>query len=177
MAEKAKWTGSFVKHLESLRDQNNRGALAQLRRGLGKPPGHAPEMHPHVVPWLPDWLGRRERGNAYLVAALFAMHPQEGGKGSLGATFSRIQPRSDSAEARFVALMRSNQEDLGERLRGAVSLLSANSVPVDWEQLLRDMNYWDHEDRFVQWKWAQDYWEKAAGEQAGGEKGEVEAAS
>ena len=42
----------YITYLLSLKE--NRGALAALRRGLGRPPGTAPEMYPYVVPWLPE---------------------------------------------------------------------------------------------------------------------------
>ena len=41
----------FVTFLQGLEESNDRGALAVLRRGLGRPPGEEPEMHKYVVRW------------------------------------------------------------------------------------------------------------------------------
>ncbi len=43
----------FIGHLEKLVKEQDRGALAALRRGLGKPPGTTREMDRHVLPYLP----------------------------------------------------------------------------------------------------------------------------
>lgn len=64
----------FITFLQSLVAKEDRGALAKLRRGLGKTPGEAVEMLPLVVPKLPE--NRTWEHDAYfLVASLFALHP------------------------------------------------------------------------------------------------------
>jgi CRISPR type I-E-associated protein CasB/Cse2 len=63
----------FITYLESLRE--DRGALAALRRGLGQPPGTAREMYPYVVRWLPAEASAQREAAYFLVAALFAYHP------------------------------------------------------------------------------------------------------
>lgn len=150
------WRDRFIEHLEKLRDQENRGALATLRRGLGYPPGTAPEMYSYVVPWVPQY--RSAEDAAFLVAALFALHPQPGGQGTLGAAFARITESNDSIEQRFVALLNCHRDDLPHHLRQAVSLLRSKDVPVDWKRLLLDVLGWDHDDRYVQRNWARDFW-------------------
>src|SRR5450759_404004 len=64
----------LVGYLERLRDKDDRGALAALRRALGKPPGEAPEAYPYVVPFLPREVSAWQEQVYYLVAALFAVH-------------------------------------------------------------------------------------------------------
>ena len=154
----------LIDHLERLVLDQDRGALAALRRGLGKPPGTAMEMHRYVVPFLPR--GRPwEEDVYYLVAALFAYwhqgettvaaHPPE----NLGASLSRL--RSDSSasiEMRFTALLKSHRDDLPSHLRQGVGLLKAKEVPVHWRNLCRDLRHWDHEDGWVQRSWAKSFW-------------------
>jgi len=72
----------FVEYLESLRD--DRAALAALRRGLGQPPGTVASMYPYVVRWLGDDTPPWQEAAYYLIAALFAYHPAEGGTGNMG---------------------------------------------------------------------------------------------
>jgi CRISPR system Cascade subunit CasB len=149
----------FITHLESLRD--DRAALAALRRGLGQPPGTVASMHRYVVYWLPPdepWLERAY----YLVAALFAYHPAEGGKGNMGNHFARTRdPQGDNTaiERRFTALLAAHPDDLDFYLRQAISFIkSKDEVPINWHQLLSDVLAWSHPDRYVQKDWARAFW-------------------
>ena len=153
------WRNRFVEHLEKLRDQEDRGALAILRRGLGRQPGMAPEMYSLVIPWVPEH--RYAEDAAFLVAALFALHPQPGGQGTLGAAFAHIAEPSGSVEQRFVALLNCHHDDLPAHLRQAISLLRSKDIPVDWKRLLQDVLGWDHDSRYVQRDWAREFWRSA----------------
>lgn len=161
MAKISEMDERFVAHLEKLRDADDRAALARLRRGLGKPPGTVPEMHALVLPWLPQDIPRWHEDQCYLIAALFASHPQAGGQGSLGKSFGLLRDKSEgkeSVERRFVALLNCHEEELPDHLRHAISLLKSKEIPVDWRELLNDLHHWGHSDRRVQRKWARDFW-------------------
>lgn len=154
----------FVKYLEDLERTEDRAALAALRRSLGKSPGEAVEAHRYVLPFNPQF---REEPAYYLVAGLYALHPANWRKGeddqqqtNFGASFARLKSKidSDSTEKRFVALLDCHEDDLGEHLRHAVSLLRSKEVPVDWGRLLKDLINWNHPDRFVQRSWARAFW-------------------
>ena len=151
----------LVEHLEALRAKDDRGALAALRRGLGRVPGEVASMYRHVVPWLPRELDPWGEHAHYLIAALFAMHPESGGTGrSLGRAMAMLRAAggSESVERRFVALLDAHPEDLGEHLRHAVSLLRSKDIALDWHLLLRDVRSWTHLDGWVQRTWASDFW-------------------
>jgi CRISPR type I-E-associated protein CasB/Cse2 len=157
-------SGRFVERLNGL--LVDRAALAALRRGLGKPPGLAPEMHPYVLPWLasePVW----NEDAYYILAALFAYwhqsrsEPAPSAPENLGASLARLKrskDESDSIERRFVALLNCHRDDLPEHLRHAVGLLKSKDVPIDWEQLLKHIQRWDSENRWVQRHWARGFW-------------------
>lgn len=161
----------FIRHLEDLVRRQDRAALADLRRGLGKPPGTAMEMHRYVVPYLPPKLSRRQEEACYLVAALFAYWHQ--GRDAvalspptnLGASLARMATgdNEDSLDRRFTALLKSHPEDLTHHLRQVVGLLKSNDVPVDWRELMKDLLNWDHEDHFIQRKWARSFWGRSSG--------------
>ena len=149
---------AFVKRLESLREGNDRAALAKLRRGLGKKMG-TPEMYPYVIPFLPsnEW----QHQTYFLIASLFALHPEPSPRGwTMGTVFRRIDEgsNSESVKKRFFHLLSADGEDVGEYLRHAISLAKSKNVGVDYHQLLYDLSFWDHPDRFVQIRWAKDYW-------------------
>ncbi len=151
----------FVNYLESKRD--DRGALAALRRGLGHPPGTVPDMYRYVVPWLSGDAQRWKEDAYYVVAALFAYHPQKGGKGNMGDHFAKTcEPQGDNTaiERRFTTLLAAHPDDLDDYLRQAVSFLKSKEVPVNWHQLLRDRMAWSHPDyrERVQKHWARSFW-------------------
>lgn len=158
----------FVEYLCKLGDRESpdRAALAALRRAAGSYPGTSAAAHPYVAPWIPMEMSDREADAFYLIAALFATHPMnwetnldQPGRTNFGASFHQLRnEESESVERRFVALLNSHRDDLPNHLRHAVSLLRTNEVRVDFAQLLQDMRYWDHPDRFVQRDWARSFW-------------------
>jgi len=153
----------FITYLEGLRD--DRGALAALRRGLGQPPGSAVEMYRYVVPWITAGASQQEERACYLVAALFAYHPDPGGWGNLGDAFRRtLDPRDNTAiERRFTALLAAHPDDLPFYLRQAVGFLRSRQppVPVNWHRLLYDLRRWGYDNRPVQQEWARSFWGRA----------------
>ena len=145
----------FVSHLEAR--AQDRAMLAALRRGLGAEPGEEPAMYPHVVPWINEW---REEADIYMIASLFALHPASASSGNMGRHCRSLDPNqeNDPTERRFVQLLRMRRETLEPRLRQQISILKSNDVPVNWHQLIADLRNWDHPDRFVQRRWAGDFW-------------------
>lgn len=173
----------FISSLEALVNKEDRAALAALRRGLGKQPGATSDAHRYVVPWLPREATVRQEDAYYLIASLFAWHqrnwpghPDDRFATNLGASFSRLKNarESDSVEKRFVALLDCHPDDLANHLRHAVSLLRASEIPVDWAQLLEDVQHWGWESRTVQRSWARAYWGRAQTDE-GPEKADDEA--
>lgn len=171
----------FIGHLEKLVKEQDRGALAALRRGLGKPPGTAREMDRYVLPYLPPESGlpassREKQENAYyLVGALFAYwyqgkdsvikNPTENVGASLRALVDKEVvgggDRDDAkkrVEKRLVALLNCHQDDLNDHLRHVISLLKAKNIPVNWLQLLNDVQNWQRESRDIQRSWARHFW-------------------
>jgi CRISPR system Cascade subunit CasB len=154
----------LIDYLERLVRDQDRSAMAALRRGLGKPPGTVLDMHRYVAPFLPR--GRPwEEDVYYLVAALFAYwhqgettvaaHPPD----NLGASLASLRSGSGSSiEMRFTALLKSHRDDLPSHLRQAVGLLKAKQIPVNWRNLCRDLAYWGHEKSWVQRSWARSFW-------------------
>lgn len=150
----------FILYLQKLADGQDRGALASLRRGLGQPPGTVADMYRYVEPFLGQ-DARYKESAYYLVAALFAFHPKSTDEGNMGKHLAKTRTESgeDALERRFTALLAAHPDDLPEYLRQAVSFLkSKNEEPINWNELLRDLQNWGHEDHFVQKKWARSFW-------------------
>jgi CRISPR system Cascade subunit CasB len=152
-------TNRFIQHLKTLAD--DRGALAALRRGLGKPPGTTAEMYPYVVPWLPDEASTWLENNYYLVASLFAYHPDSSSAGNMGHHMARTCATDDdkkSTERRFTVLLAADGDDLPNYLRQTISFLKSKDQSVNWDQLFIDLMGWNHESRYVQRRWANAFW-------------------
>lgn len=152
---------AFIGHLLSLieEERQDRGALADLRSGLGKEPGEMARVHKHVVPYLPEKF-YNDRWY-YLTATLFGAFPQHRKGRSLGEAFHPLRKKSESMEARFVSLLNTNPDDLDNNLRQAISLLKANEQPLDWFALFEDLLQWDHPDGHVQLRWARNFYQES----------------
>lgn len=162
----------FTEFLEGLYERDERAALAALRRGLGRAPGEASEMHRYIVPRVQGLKEWREDAY-YIVAALFALHPGKSWRAggdtrhdtNLGASLgvlAKENKESSSVERRFVALLNCRKEELPDHLRNIVSLLKSKDIPINWAQLIKDINFWNNENRRVQRDWARAFWSDAA---------------
>jgi CRISPR system Cascade subunit CasB len=149
----------FISRLQALAEGQERGALAALRRGLGQPPGAAAEMFRYVEPYLPEKRSAVQEAAYYLVASLFALHPKSTGQGNMGTHMAAARTGNDDAlERRFTALLSTHPDDLPEHLRHIISFLKSKEQPVNWNQLLWDLQHWDNENHSVQKRWAAAFW-------------------
>jgi len=150
---------SFIGNLLSLAEEGkeDRGALADLRSGLGKEPGKMARVHKYVAPYLPEEY-RTDDHWYYLTATLFGLFPKHKNGVSVGKAFCPLKEKSDSMEARFVALLNAHPDDLADHLRHIISLLKANEQPIDWFKLLDDLLRWDDPEGKVQLRWARDFY-------------------
>ena len=160
----------FIGRLEELIEKEDRGALATLRRGLGK------EAPFDAYRFMPFKRTRWQEDAALIIGPLFAYWHQgedkvksTGEKENLGASMlalvnAMVREGSDREDAmkrverRFSALLNCHAADLKPHLRHAVSLLRSKEVPINWRLLLRDVQQWGREDRRVQHEWARSFW-------------------
>src|SRR3989442_7337478 len=92
----------FVAYLTRLVEDEDRAALAALRRSLGKAPGEAAEAHRYVLPFTGN-ASQWDEDAYYLVGALFALHqrnwsPNEDSTRAtdFGASFARLKRKVES---------------------------------------------------------------------------------
>src|SRR5262245_56721037 len=161
----------LVSRLIELARKEDRGALAALRTGLGKPPGAAGRMFPIVAPFLTSDEGPATRA-AFIIAALFAKHPEHAPIGSLGASLWKATKREGinpdgkhgetGVEARCAAALDAEPEDLPRHLEGLVSLCESAGQPIDWNQFYKDLRGLlgqneEYQIR-IRTRWARDFW-------------------
>ena len=157
------YASAFIAHLERLKQQENRGALAALRRSLIDP-GSDFSAFPIIGPFLPSDVKPWEMERLVVVSGLYAMHQEHESSGkSLGASLRRLRSAitdqdHHSLDLVFSALLNADEEDLAIRLRHAVARLASKDILVDYAQLLRDVRAWSSSRRRVQRRWAHDYW-------------------
>jgi CRISPR type I-E-associated protein CasB/Cse2 len=132
-----------------------RAALAELRHSINDPLRGAK----YVVPCL----GPEDEGDDiwfYRIAALYAMHRLHRPDVSLGVAMKQCSMRrnSESVEKRFTQLLSAASANLLIPLRNVINLLAADEIPLDWEQLLDDVLYWNHPNKFRQHRLARHFY-------------------
>lgn len=159
----------FIRYLYSLAESENRGALADLRRGSSGQPGSAPVTFQYVAPWVPETERNSWREKVYyMIATLFAQYQAgSSGKrlitnqGNFGAHCRALKAQktqSGSFETRFSSLLKSHRDDVVTFLRQLLGLLRGEEIPVNWNQLFYDLLYWNSANQTVQRQWANSYW-------------------
>lgn len=154
----------FIERIEAL----DPGRLAMLRRGCG-------ERDPVEgrCPWLIGLIcGAATDATAFLVASLLAQYPtaviRMGGhraQGNFGCTWreATCQTSSDSIKRRFHILLDADYDpstgdgDLPYRLRQMVRYAVNRGIGVDWPTLLNHLSSWNHPEKWVQKRWARDF--------------------
>ncbi len=132
------------------------GEKARLKRNAGRT---LAESHRVVSVFfnklLPHDLSKKQEEWYFVVATLFPL-ADSNGSGSLGASLQRARG-SDSLDRRVEILLDADAAHLPFRLRQAIRFLYSKRQAVNWPLLLRDLLAWDSEKRWVQEKWARDY--------------------
>ncbi len=70
--------------------------------------------------------------------------------------FYQSDKKSTSTERRFIALLDADGEQLSHRLRQMIALLTEHAI--DFEGLLKDLLYWNDDQKRTQSSWARDFY-------------------
>ncbi|MGE3801163.1 MAG: type I-E CRISPR-associated protein Cse2/CasB [Candidatus Kapaibacterium sp.] len=152
----------FIDRLLKLKKDDNRAALAILRRGLVDF-GSDFSIYSVVGNALPKEASQFDIDKYLLTACLFASPPSDTeGDASVGTAARNLRAKlsvgQESLDKRFSALLNSEDEDLPTRLRQMISLFKSKEVPLNYATLLSDLLKWRTDSRYVQKRWAKDYW-------------------
>ncbi|HEY3365985.1 MAG TPA: type I-E CRISPR-associated protein Cse2/CasB [Symbiobacteriaceae bacterium] len=170
----------FAAWLSRLAEEENRGTLAALRRGLLVDEDRLFELYGYLPPNFLAGLSNADEQVYLMVAALFAYHPAyftkdelKGRPRNLGESLRLLaqakqpaqgeadQPEDllpESLKRRVEALLAAHREDLFGYLRQVVSLLKSEDIKVDWAQLLNDLQAWEWSGNPVQWQWSRSFY-------------------
>jgi CRISPR system Cascade subunit CasB len=150
----------FIEWLEGLNRKDTK-VRAVLRRSLSFEPGTNPASFPYVEPFVKGESTTWRRNAHYLVAGLWAQHWREGmtttgqSIGQACASY-KVTSQSSSTEARFVALLDADEDQLPYRMRQMIALLKDQSI--DFEHLLKGLLYWHDANKYTQINWAKDFY-------------------
>lgn len=150
----------FIDWLEKLNQQDTK-VRAVLRRSLAFDPGQFVHAFPYVESFVGSGNNSWHREMHYLVAGLWATHWREGRINTpllIGKACAIHQLGSDfkSTERHFISLLDADGDQLPHRLRQMVALLKDQDI--NFESLLRDVLYWNDEQKRTQKKWARDFY-------------------
>jgi CRISPR system Cascade subunit CasB len=155
-------TNAFFDYLRR-RAEADTSIVAILKRSAAQDPGMFPPAYPVVEPFVVG-LHEGDRRLVYLVAGLWALAARKGEGGApsgLAEAFRRLAMSAEASknvEARFVALLDADIDELGWRLRHAIMLIASKGVAIDWPALLQDLFWWRNSSRRVQRNWARVFW-------------------
>lgn len=150
----------FIDWLEKLNQQDKK-VKAVLSRSLAFEPGQYVPAFPYVEPFVQGENNEWRREMHYLVAGLWASHWREGRTGppqpvAKACASHWLKSGSTSTERRFISLLDSDREQLPHRLRQIIALLKEQNI--DFDTLLKDVIYWNHEQKRTQNNWARDFY-------------------
>jgi CRISPR system Cascade subunit CasB len=135
------------------------GDKAKLKRDAGKTLAEAQSIG-LFYRLFPYGVHAAQEEIYFLVATLYPL-ADSGGAGNFGASLRRARdPKPEMNKGlnrRVEVLLDSDAAQLNFRLRQAVRFLKSKRVPVNWQQLLQDLLWWNHAKRFVQKEWARAY--------------------
>ncbi len=149
-----------------VRSREESRVRAVLKRSLAFDPGTYPPAFPYIEHRLKDDDGEWKRKVYYLVAGLWAMHwrDRNSAPGQFFANVCRMlywdNEQSPSVERHFIALIDADSEQLPYRLRQMVALLK--DYEIDFNNLSQDLLSWNHPDKFIQIRWAREFYNQSA---------------
>ena len=165
--------------LKSTNDSAARATLAKLRRGIGHNPGELPEIWGEYLLGMPEeLLGRGSEISCaewavYTSLTFFAFHQQ--GKDrksqpmhcagiSLGTAAARLIHKEDEDRERisrrfYPAATATDMIELNHHLRGLVSLLRSEDIPLDYARLASDLFLFQSPDfaDSIRLRWGEDF--------------------
>lgn len=162
----------FIAGLDAL----DAGGLARLRRSAGQTMAESQNVYDvffFLIVGTPNAEYRQE--TYFLLATLYALtargsdERRSSGGHSLGLALRGLRQkqltatgRNDndkiSLDRRVAALLDADADQLPFRLRQIVRLVHSHEQKLDWLKLLQDLLYWNHPKRFVQSRWAREYY-------------------
>ena len=157
---------------EKPQKKGNLGGQAILRRAISGDPTHIIKVHEfrnslNLSIWEEDKI-------LIPVACLFVYYPQkidrvqDPKKRNFGRSCWNLAMdidktgQSKGTPRRFKALLDTSLTDIRSPLSNLVRQMKSRGVPIDYPQLLIDLQQWEHPKQYIQDNWARTYWGAAS---------------
>lgn len=155
---------SLLKFLRSR--QEDRGFMANLRCMLVESKQH------RAWPYVANFGGIGEKHCnkvVQTVAGLYATHPEETRDGNYGAMCRKLLSDDERQKLnqiegigpvsrRFQHLLAAEGDEIFDRVTRLVLRAKAQDIPVNYEQLYKDLLDWEYHADWVRVRWAQSFW-------------------
>ncbi len=171
----------------SANDAKVRATLAKFRHCIGEKPGSDPDVWAETLGNLPEDLhspntdASKGEWAIHIAMTMFAMHQQGSDiqsdcmhrdKYTLGRAIKMLADRkgeggAESIKRRFNATVTSESiEEFAHHLRSMIQLLKAESIPLDYKQLTRELYLFQNPDNRdgLRLRWGQDFYGSAKAE-------------
>lgn len=144
---------------------------ARLKRAAGKTISEASGAAQLVFyRMLPEGVDVFQEETFFLLATLHPLTSPSKKRASMGTALRSLRPISDEAakafDRRVRRLLEADRARLPFLIRQSVHLLADHDQSIHWPTLLIDLLNWNSEKRFVQMRWARDYWATSADKKA-----------
>lgn len=169
----------------SSNDAKVRAMLARFRHCIGEKPGAEPDVWAYTIGDLPEELQTKSMEPTkaewaiHIAMTLFAMHQQGSNiqsdcmyreKYTLGKAIrlladSKGEGGEEAVKRRFNATVTSESiEEFAHHLRSMIQLLKTVSIPLDYEQLTRELVLFQNPDNRdgLRLRWGQDFYRSSS---------------
>lgn len=160
----------FIKNLEGL----DAGERARFKRNAGNTPEESRDVLGLFYKKLlyNSTLSERNEDSYFLVATLYPFEKQPKKSKSetaeppptlpnfadvLGQVARSNEKSRDGLDRRFERLLDADSQQLPFYLRREIQFLTTVGKKLDWAQLLYDVLHWQSPDRYIQRRWAREY--------------------
>lgn len=146
--------------------QEDRGFMANLRCALVDGKQH--RAWPYLANF--DGIGETHRNKVVqTVAGLYATHPEEVHVGDFGATCRKLLSDDEleklrKAEGigpvsrRFQHLLAAEGDEVFDRVVRFVLRAKTQDIPINYQQLYKDLRDWEYQSDRVRVRWAKSFW-------------------
>jgi CRISPR system Cascade subunit CasB len=152
------------------KEEENLAGQAILKRAMSGDPTHITKVH-EFMPRNSLNLSIWEEGKILIpVACLFVYYPQkidrvqDPKKRNFGRSCWNLAMdidktgQSKGTPRRFKALLDTSLADIQSPLNNLVRQMKSRGIPIDYPQLLIDLQQWEHPKQYIQDNWARTYW-------------------
>lgn len=159
----------FIKNLEGL----DAGERARFKRNAGNTPEESRDVLGLFYKKLlyNPALSERNEDSYFLVATLYPFEKRPKSKelpaeppppppnfaDVLGQVARSNEKSRDGLDRRFERLLDADSQQLPFYLRREIQFLTTAGRKIDWAQLLHDILHWQSPERYIQRRWAREY--------------------